>query len=1214
MIAILAAAALLAIQLKTKQESLINAQTATRVQSLKEGVADDVHTRVAALTRMAERWAVRPAAFSWQVESQSFLRDFPDIAYLSYIDPMQGLHLVAPEAARQDIERAMAETAAALFASRELQTPRASPVVPYSHGRHVFIIYVPLFHANTFEGYLAAGLDPARLIANETPPDERTSYRLSVQDGGVPFYFAGSHEQVANHWHTRIPLQVLGTRWTLDMAPSPRGLAAMDTHLPEKTLFAAFALSLLTGALVYSLQTGNRRKRELVAEIERRKESELQLEKWAELTQKSTEAILRLAPDGIIVASNTSAAHLLGGNGRDVIGKPLRDFFDEREAGRITTALYALIHSDPSPISLETLLPAEGGAHRSVLLYISLIQGGGDNRLAGFTIVARDVTRTRLVEAALKRSELRLASVMQTANDAIIVCNEQGIIDSCNDAVERVFGRKKSELVGETVAILLPDGVNLAALRRTARATIQESESSLQRGIILEGQGRHANGRFFPTEISLSRYVADGKTLYTAIVRDITERKRDMEALREGQEKLEMAIKGAKLGLWWWNIATGETYYSESCKEQLGYAPNELGQTYETWIPLIHPEDWEQVRLDGIRYREHPEGDFHSEFRVRAKDGSYRWILTWARLYPDEHGRRVRLGGCRIDVTHIKLVEAELVKARDAAEEANRAKSVFLANMSHEIRTPLGVIIGYAEMLRRGGGGLQTEENLAAIHRNAESLLSLINDILDLSKVESGNLAVDRVRFPLLPLFDETWSALAIKAREKGLCLTFNYEWPLPETIESDAFRLRQILFNLLSNALKFTEHGEVRVESRLIGGPEQGASYIEIDVIDTGPGVPPAAHERIFSPFAQADTAVTRKYGGTGLGLSLSRRLARALGGDLLLKWSQPNRGSCFSVRIATGPLDGVRLIQAGEWREKTNAVAKHKAAETSSSHHALAGLHMLLVEDYEDNQALMKTRLQSQQARVDIANNGEEGVAMALHTPYDIVLMDLQMPVMNGYIATARLREAGYRQPIIALTANAMKGERERCLRWGFDDYLAKPVDTAALISSIKEHVKPSKPASQGNEPAAKAAAAPPGPAKPSHEATGRTAPLISPLAQDKDLLPHLRAFLGRLPKRLARLQMHIKQDDRDIAIHLAHQIKGCGGGYGYPDMTRLASWIEDGLKSGAPLSDVQRDLDELWQVLENARRGLQEAETPPALPPAHPPPSPDDERTLH
>jgi len=374
---------------------------------------------------------------------------------------------------------------------------------------------------------------------------------------------------------------------------------------------------------------------------------------------------------------------------------------------------------------------------------------------------------------------------------------------------------------------------------------------------------------------------------------------------------------------------------------------------------------------------------------------------------------------------------------REQAEQANQLKSLFLANMSHEIRTPLAAIIGFSDLLK--DSHLSEEERLQyldIIRRTGENLTRIINDILDLSKVEAGHLAIEKAQFSLSTLLDDIHVLMVARVQNKPLHIEFNRRGIVPEMIYTDPLRLRQILMNILGNAVKFTDRGYVRMTYEVIG------DTLFFTIKDTGIGIPAEKRSLLFQAFSQIDSSVSRKHEGTGLGLVLSQKLARMMGGDVTLEESQVGKGCTFTVRID---------LQKTETKASRPAVSLTDAVHIGKQ---LEHTSILLVDDVEDNRLLIQRMLSKRGAKLTLATNGEEGLSKALAENYDIILMDIQMPVMDGYTATKRLRQAGYKKPIIALTAHAMKDDRDRCLEAGCTDYLTKPVQVDILVQTILNH----------------------------------------------------------------------------------------------------------------------------------------------------------------
>lgn len=401
-----------------------------------------------------------------------------------------------------------------------------------------------------------------------------------------------------------------------------------------------------------------------------------------------------------------------------------------------------------------------------------------------------------------------------------------------------------------------------------------------------------------------------------------------------------------------------------------------------------------------------------------------------------------------------KRIEVELNQAMRTAEEASRTKSEFLANMSHEIRTPMTAILGFAELLL--DPSLPHDERLAAINtirRNGEHLLDIINDILDLSKIEAGKVNIEISPTSPRQVVTEVLSLMQVRAEAKKLTLKRQFQGKLPTTIQTDPMRMRQILINLVGNAIKFTDQGEVRVVTRLVQ-EDVDKTCLEVEVIDTGIGMTEEQIDKLFRPFSQAEASTSRRFGGTGLGLSISLHLARMMGGKITVL-SRPGRGSIFSLSVPTGPLDGVELVN-----EKAPDPVLESAPRTLSAEPKLDA-RILLAEDGPDNQRLISLIFKKLGAQIVVVGDGRAAVERALASqvegkPFDLILMDIQMPVLDGYGATRELRLAGWMRPIVALTALAMSGDREKCLESGCDDFCTKPINRTRILATARHWIE--------------------------------------------------------------------------------------------------------------------------------------------------------------
>jgi PAS domain S-box-containing protein len=462
------------------------------------------------------------------------------------------------------------------------------------------------------------------------------------------------------------------------------------------------------------------------------------------------------------------------------------------------------------------------------------------------------------------------------------------------------------------------------------------------------------------------------------------------------------------------------------------------------WQAAIHKEDLNQFLKIWIQSMNTGQ-PFEIEARVRKTNGEMRW--HWVRALPEMLGSMVTswIGTCS-DIHDRKLAELKLIEAERMAVSANIAKTAFLANMSHEIRTPMNAILGFSELMLAPS---QSEEErkhcINTIHRSGQQLISIIDDILDISKVEAGKLEIEIIDVNLPQLLQDLCALMHVQTSSKNLDLEFKLASDIPEHIHSDPTRIRQILVNIIGNAIKFTQKGSIVVEV----GWNNISDKLQFKITDTGIGIDPAHEKKLFHPFIQVDNSTTRRFGGTGLGLFISKQLTQALGGNIFLEKSVVGQGSTFAVEIKA---------ELGKKTKFVSNLFKNKTESTTQPTHetfdgVLAGLNILLVEDSQDNQDIITFFLKKAGAKVDVADNGIDGVEKTLKGNYNVVLMDIQMPKMDGYQATIKLRAHGYKGPIIALTAHALKEERERCLQAGYSEHMTKPINRKLLIQRVAE-----------------------------------------------------------------------------------------------------------------------------------------------------------------
>jgi PAS domain S-box-containing protein len=595
----------------------------------------------------------------------------------------------------------------------------------------------------------------------------------------------------------------------------------------------------------------------------------------------------------------------------------------------------------------------------------------------------------------------------------------------------------------------------------------------------------------------------------------------------ERTARLELAQKIAHLGHWDVSIETSEMQVSAQVYSILGLNPGTaLGA--RALLRRVHPGDRATVLQVFSRPQAKPASQ-ELEFRVRRPDGDERWLTLTVDAGGDDVRGKSRLSGIVQDITERKraelLSQAALVDKINA-ESANAAKSAFLATMSHEIRTPLTAILGFAEFaLDSEHPEHQRADALHTIIRNGRHLLQVINEILDFSKIESKNLVIERLRTPLFQLIADVTSLMEMQAREKGLDFVVEYSFPLPAYVDTDPTRLKQILLNLCANAIKFTHQGGVRLQLAY----HQTSRQLRVSVIDSGIGIHLEQQTKLFQPFSQADSSTTRRFGGTGLGLYISKQLAEKLGGGVSIV-STSEHGTHMLVTIDAGSMADVNLCT-----ELPDATPADTMVTTVHAARQLCG-RVLLAEDSPDNQRLISLYTKNAGAEITIVNNGQLAVEAALADHFDLVLMDMQMPVMDGISATEWLRKVGYAGPVVAITANAMKEDRARCLQAGCDGFLTKPIDTAAFRELLARYLAPGV--------------------------------IRDDAKADNEISVELHALTGKfmdgLPARVQEIKTALEVADDKRLRTAVHQLKGIAGTYGCPEITAQAARMECDIKS--------------------------------------------------
>jgi PAS domain S-box-containing protein len=785
-----------------------------------------------------------------------------------------------------------------------------------------------------------------------------------------------------------------------------------------------------------------------------------------------------------------------------------------------------------------------------------------------------DITERKELEAKLRYATESLNIAQTAAGLATFDFNFALNTRICSENFHALLGIPPSTKLDDLSLLISrvhPDDV--ARLRTAPIDTTPEEPSyRCEYRVMTDGGGE----RWIGEKATVSRNKFGDVSRITGAIVDISDLKRTEAALDSIESRYQRAIRGTQDGLWEFDLVKSVAWVGQRLEEMLGYGEGDLNGSSTHWAAQIHPDDRAAVAAAYENHLQH-RTVYDVEFRLRHKDGHYEWVRSRAQADHAADGTPLRMAGSMQLITDRKLAEQATLDAKLAAEAANRAKSNFLANVSHEIRTPMNGVIGMAQILAETNLNGTQREYVDIIRGSAQALLSLLNDVLDLSKIEAERLELEHVDFDLRDVIYETVSAMALQSAVKGIELIVNIDSDMPILVRGDPGRLRQIIVNLLGNAIKFTHEGYVTLDAAGTVDTE-GRATLRIEVTDTGIGIPADRHDRLFKSFSQIDSSTTRHYGGSGLGLSIVKRLAELMGGAVGVR-SAPGRGSSFWVTVsvdslqkkpyrepvglfrrilivddipasrhslakklhlsrfdtvAVGGVDealeqlandaafdlvladelmpvkgGLDLLEAlradprlaglpfillslfGAEQDAMgrtcrpdavglkpiratalsslidqvltgNVTRKTLPRPTMGVNPTLRGHRILLVEDNAVNQRVAQHLLQKLAADVTLANNGADALQRLAESPYDVVLMDCQMPVMDGFTATRRIRESerqngrGKRLPIIALTANVMSEDRENCIAAGMDAHLGKPIVPAQLIDCLSRYLK--------------------------------------------------------------------------------------------------------------------------------------------------------------
>ncbi len=1031
-------------------------------------------------------------------------------------------------------------------------------------------------------------------------------------------------------------------------------------------------LSSLGKAATAALERGVRTKQIVQAQIDAARSNQAKL-RLAAIIEHSDDAIISMDMQSLVVTWNQGATRLFGYTVQEMLGQRLDRIFPADRLNEHTSWIERLRRGEVVG-HFDTLRLHRDGRPVAVSVSLSPIFGEG-HEVIGFSNIVRDVSQRMASEAALRAGELRWRSLAEFLPVGVFQTNASGACTYTNPHWQAVHGLSLEESLDQGWLKYLHPADKEHAIAQWRQTAGQGAEFDRELRLLREGNTvRHVHVRARP-ELDAQGVLVG----YVGSVEDITEERAVQVRIRDLSHRMKMATAAGGFGVWEFDYGSGELIWDSRMHELYWANPAQSADLDGYWRSLVHPDD-SDATAQLLAAAGRGEAQYDATFRLCGPSGQTRVIRAVAVREADAHGNTVRLVGLNWDVTEQTLQQDALQAAKEAAEQANVSKSQFLANMSHEIRTPMNAVLGMSYLLGTTPLNPDQRRYLDMVRVSGQNLLGLLNDILDFSKIEAGRMELAPIDFAVDDVLSALASSMTVSAGEKHLELAIGIAPDVPRLLHGDALRLQQILVNLTSNAIKFTERGEVAVAARVVS---RQADSIELrfEVRDTGIGLTQAQTEQLFMPFSQADASITRRFGGTGLGLSITRQLVELMGGTIGVE-SQYGSGSCFwftsqygvaaepakatyrlgarcfralvvddnatsrqflmetlqgwgwqCLQAASGPaalevfkgqhargvpldvvlvdwdmpgMDGLATAQAlrtvhaqeklpvvvmvnAYARARLSAVERETCTDgvlikpfTSSSvfnvlhevlqtqHQAvgdmphagsagvaLAGRHILLVDDNPMNQAVGRGILEHAGASVDLAGNGEEALAL-LHANagrYCLVLMDVQMPIMDGLTATRKLRQdLKLNLPVLAMTAGVMPSERAKCIDAGMDDLIGKPLDVDAMLTTIATYcgmapvgLQSERPqgaqvfaldamlAATGNNPATRAAV----------------------VALSKELIAQ-----GMAP--LDAVSGHLQSGDSASACRLLHTLRGSLGSVGATLFALSASVLEHAIRA--------------------------------------------------
>lgn len=1051
-------------------------------------------------------------------------------------------------------------------------------------------------------GWAFAPLNIHEIISGSGLNDDQLILSLKdVTDSqNIEEFYRSSREPGLYPYSKDVP--IMGRTWRFTLMVTPVWVTSLNLISPVGIGLLGAIITLILAMLVNTAALRRADRKRLWVEQNR-----LTL-----IVESSADAIIGKDLTGKVISWNKGAEHMFGYTREEAVGQKLSTLIIPERLKEEEADILRRVGAGGTIENLETVRHRKDGAELPVATTVAPVRSA-EGLVIGASKSVRDISQQKEAEHRIRelnqnleqqvrqRTEelasvnVLLSTVLSATYEFMIIATDlNGTIRLFNRGAERMLGYCEEDVVGKSTPEIIHKPEEVLARGQQLSQTYQETIQGFDVFVYQARNGRpehyewtyvRKDGSCFPVNlvVTVMRDVSGAITGYLGIAADITQQRQSQQALEAARDQLLsttqtllIASKTAGLGIWSWNIANDALEWNDKMYAlyDLPPASGAEGLTFRHWTSRIHPDDVD-IAVNGLRKAIATHKEYQPIFRIVRSDGSQRFIQAGAYIEYDNSGHPTRVTGINLDITEDRVLKMSLIEAKEQADAANAAKSMFLANMSHEIRTPMNAVLGMLQLLLKTALSPKQQDFVSKAHIAATSLLSLLNDVLDYSKIDAGKLELDLHPLDLHGLMQQLAIILSGNLRNKSVELLFDLDHHLPPHIIGDALRLQQILINLVSNAIKFTEKGEVVVKTALLALTEHTVD-VRISVSDTGIGISEAQQKRIFDVFTQAETSTSRRYGGTGLGLVISRRLVEQMGGELTVD-STPGKGSTFAFELhfprdntvvwqplkIDGPpphilivddnliartlfedtlrtlntqvesthcaaqaihrlaqaaetgspfdivlldwlmpdMDGVTLAEhirhnmhlsrtpyiilisaashedlpdagPGSSLDKVlskpitprqlldviaDAAGQHEqpAAPRTGENNALAGMSLLVVEDNAFNQTVASELLTSEGATITIASGGEEGVNTVLHgdVAFDVVLMDLQMPDIDGFEATRRIRAnpAFSTLPIVAMTANVGPSDKQNCLAAGMNDHIGKPLVFNDVIATL-------------------------------------------------------------------------------------------------------------------------------------------------------------------